>query len=147
MGEKKKYDIDRISTDTAAQIAYDRWQYRHDMFWKQWTRWAVWIILLNAAPWTGALGQGQEFLGPILAGFAAVLTLVATWLLDREFQYLTSDRELLESILGDAYTPRRVPARKFLEWWKLGIGTTFTLVFVCGLLSLSVWNLWWLLTN
>jgi hypothetical protein len=132
MGKKEK----KIGYEKQAELYWEEWKYRHEVYWKSVNLWGGAIILLLVGPYTDVVNQADlgEFI-LIFPALAFLMSLFSGWQLSAEYVRTCNAWISLRNVLPI----HRVEPKTFKEKVQFySIGKFVTRVFVIGLSALSV---------
>ncbi len=131
-----------LTRNQSAQLLWEEWKYRHELFWRSLFRWGTAATLITVAPWVQTdlvdkLGLMVLFF-PFLASLIAVF---ASWHVAAEYSRLRKVDRRYRDLLG-RFAPDPIVEKPFpVGWlWKLPIGWVVPICFLIFAIPVSILN-------
>ncbi len=128
--------VEQIGIEKKAELYWEEWKYRHDVYWKSLNLWGGAVIFLLIGPYTGAVNLTDlgyyVFVFPALA---FLLSLFAGWQLAAEYARIVNVTKSLRDELP-VYVIEPTTRREKILFYS--IGKVVTRAFVLGLSALSI---------
>jgi hypothetical protein len=130
----------------AADLLWNEWKYRHDLFWKMLFRWGASVLTLWAIPFLRpVVFKPLPRLALLFPLMAFVLSLFSAWLLAAEQRRFGMVNQMYNELRGRFLPPRMPQETRMGKLLAAPIGATIVYIYGLGLglLSLVVgWALW-----
>jgi hypothetical protein len=131
----------------AADLLWEEWKYRHDLFWKSLFRWAGAVVVLWVVPFLKPeIFKFRPWIALIFPAAAIILSLFSAWILGAEQGRLAMVSKKYDELRKE-FLPPRMPKDTRLNrffGWPIGRSVVFAYGFGFAALSLVVGYFLWL---